>query len=117
MQISLTPSYTRVKDSTKNQFAVRGRVSNQRRHSSTLSLQHVTHREQRSEVLSRDSLEQTLQIKHLKKTLPRSKKHLMERGYRQNFVNNTLSKVKFEETEKHKPSSNKTKQRYESCPS
>ena len=40
-----------------------------------------------------DSFEQTLQTKHMKKTLPHLRNTLMERGYPQNFIDNTLSEL------------------------
>ena len=43
----LDTTKTRAKHSTRSQFSIRGRTSNQRRDSSTRSLQRVTHREQR----------------------------------------------------------------------
>ena len=43
------------------------------------------------------------------------KEHLMERGYPQNFINNTLSEVKFQERKQALLQRNKA--RNESCPS
>lgn len=86
-------------------------TSNQQRHSSTCSLQCVTHQEQRkalSKAKLKDSFEQTLQPKHLKENIATFKRHLMESGYSQNFIINTVSQGKFQERT-HKPSSNKTK--------
>ena len=61
-----------------------------------------------------DSFEQTLQTKHLKKTLPHLRNTFnMERGYPQNFINNTLSEL-WNFKKGQQPFSNETKQRNES---
>ena len=60
---------------------------------------------------------ETLQIEHLKKTLPRLKKHPTERGYIYKNLLTAHSPHKWNFKKGHKPSSNKTKQRNEFCPS
>ena len=45
------------------------------------------------------------------------KKHLMERGYPQNFINNAPSEVRFEQRTQALLQRNETKQKNESCPS
>ena len=54
-------------------------------------------------------------IKTFEENITTCEKHLLERGYPQNLINNTISEVKFQE--RTQPSSNKTKQENESCPS
>ena len=48
-------------------------------------------------------------IKTFEETITIFKKHLMERGYPQNFVNNTLSEVKLQERTQALLQRNKTK--------
>ena len=54
-------------------------------------------------------------MKTFEKNIIKFKKHLMERGYPQNFINNTLSEVRFEQRTQALLQRNKTKD--ESCPS
>ena len=58
--------------------------------------------------LKHDALEQ----KHLKKTF---EKRVMERGYPQNFINNTLSEVKFQGRTQDLIQQNKKKKRISPC--
>lgn len=70
MQLSI-----RVKDLKRSQFATWEPTSNQQRHSSTHSTQHVTHQDQRKALLKAncyDSLGLTLQKKNLKRMLDAS---------------------------------------------
>ena len=54
-------------------------------------------------------------IKTFEENLTAFKKHLMEGGYPQNFINNTLPEVKFQQRTQVLPQRNKPKN--ESCPS
>lgn len=87
MQLSI-----RVNDLKRSQFATWEPTSNQQRHSSTHATQHVTHQDQRKALLKAkcyDSLGLTLQKKKFKENI-RHLKHLVKRGYLENFIDNTL---------------------------
>ena len=62
--------------------------------------------------VNREVKHDALEQKHLKKTF---EKHVMERGYPQNFINNTLSEVKFQERTQDLIQQNKKKKRILPC--
>ena len=62
--------------------------------------------------INREVKHDALEQKHLKKTF---EKHVTERGYSQNFINNTLSEVKFQERTQDLIQQNKKKKRILPC--
>ena len=103
MRLSQISPYTRSKNSTKShdQFSIWRRISNQRRHCSTRSLQGSSTRSKerlcKRRSFKSDSLARTLQTKKIEENITTFKKHLIQRGYPQKFINNTLSEEKFQE--------------------
>ena len=98
----------------QSQFTIWEGTSNQRRHSSTRSLQRVTHQWQKK-ALSKAKLSRLLRTNSSNKTFEENittfKKHLTERCYLKNFINNTLPEVKFQEMTQALLQRNKTKKR------
>ena len=88
MQLSI-----RVNDLKRSQFATWEPTSNQQRHSSTHATQHVTHQDQRKALLKAkcyEPLRANPSKKKFKENI-RHLKHLVKRGYLENFIDNTLS--------------------------